>query len=86
MIKVVPPPKRAERITTGSRVRYKRLDDESIHDVLVGSETRAASPGAPRIVAASSPLGRALAGATIGTIVSAQLGGTLVEIEVLVVE
>jgi hypothetical protein len=84
-IKVVAPPKAAQAIASGTRVRYKRLDDDSIHDVVLGKESRAASPGSPRIVATSSPLGRALLGATTGTIVSAQLGADAVEIEVLAV-
>jgi len=82
-IKVVEPPKPAAKIAAGSRVRYKRLDDDTLHDVVLGKETRAATPTSPRVIALSSPLGRALFGATTGTIVSAQLGAENVEIEVL---
>ncbi|HVU04617.1 MAG TPA: GreA/GreB family elongation factor [Polyangiaceae bacterium] len=78
-----PPPPNAARITLGTRVKYRRLDDESEHDVVLGRESKAASPGSPRMIAQSSPLGRALVGATHGTIVSAQLGADTVEIEVL---
>jgi hypothetical protein len=84
-IKVVEPPKPATKIAAGSRVRYKRLDDDSEHDIVLGKESRAAGPGSPRVVALSSPLGHALFGATTGTIVSPQLGAETVEIEVLAV-
>jgi len=69
------------RIASGYRVRY-RLDDGTIHDVWVGT---APATGARdlHVVPLGSPVGRALLGATKGTVVPLMLGGRNVELEVL---
>jgi hypothetical protein len=71
----------AERIVAGYRVTY-RLDDGTVHDVFVG----VAPPGADasvHVAPLGGPLGRALLGATRGTVVPLMVGGRSAELEVL---
>lgn len=71
------------RVESGSRVTYRRLDDDSEHDVLIGA---ASAPPGVRAIPVGSPLASALLGATTGTVVSATIGGEAVELEVLTLE
>lgn len=74
----------AGRIAAGDRVRY-RLDDGSEHDVWVGTAPSSGGQGL-HVVPLGSPVGRALVGATRGTVVPLMLGGRSVELEVLEVK
>jgi hypothetical protein len=80
-IKRVAAPVPAGRIAAGHRVRY-RLDDDSVHDVWVGNAPPSGDKGL-HVVPLGSPLGRALLGATKGTVVPFMLAGRSVELEVL---
>lgn len=71
----------ANRIVSGYRVRY-RLDDGSVHDVWLGAAPASGAEGL-HIVPLGSPVGRALLGATKGTVVPFTLAGRGVELEVL---
>jgi transcription elongation GreA/GreB family factor len=79
-----PPPVPAERIVSGNRVRY-RLDDGSLHDVWLGAAPANGDQGL-HVVPLGSPVGRALLGATKGTVVPLMLAGRSVELEVLEVK
>lgn len=79
-----PPPAQAERIVSGNRVRY-RLDDGSLHDVWLGAAPANGDEGL-HVVPLGSPVGRALLGATKGTVVPLMLAGRNVELEVLEVK
>jgi transcription elongation GreA/GreB family factor len=68
-------------IASGHRVRY-RLDDGSVHDVWLGAAPSSGDQGL-HVVPLGSPVGRALLGATKGTVVPLTLGGRGVELEVL---
>jgi hypothetical protein len=81
-IKVANPVATTTRIGPGSRVVYRRLDDETEHEVVL-SQSNAPSTPTDRSVPLGSPLGKALLGATKGTIVAARLGSETVEIEVV---
>jgi hypothetical protein len=80
-VKRVEAPVPAGRIASGSRVRY-RLDDGTEHEVWVGSAPASGAKGV-QVVPIGSPVGRALVGATKGTVVPLTLGGRAVELEVL---
>jgi len=80
-VKVAAPVATAARIGQGSRVRYRRLDNDTEHEVVLSGA--AFAPGGERVIPIGSPLARALLGATKGTIVAARLGAENVEIEVL---
>ncbi|HEX4334832.1 MAG TPA: GreA/GreB family elongation factor [Polyangiaceae bacterium] len=80
-IKRVAPPVPAGRIVAGTRVRY-RLDDDTEHDVWVGNAPASGAQGF-HVVPLGSPVGRALIGATKGTVVPFMLAGKSVELEVL---
>jgi transcription elongation GreA/GreB family factor len=67
--------------SVGSRVTYRRLDDQSLNEVSIG-DPRSGSSGA-RVIPTSSPLALALRGATRGTLLSVMLGGRTVELEVI---
>ncbi|HVW28369.1 MAG TPA: hypothetical protein VHC69_23560 [Polyangiaceae bacterium] len=71
----------ARLIASGHRVRY-RLDDGSVHDVWLGAAPPSGDEGL-HVVPLGSPVGRALLGATKGTVVPLTLGGRGVELEVL---
>jgi hypothetical protein len=71
------------RVESGSRVTYRRLDDDSEHRVQIGA---ASAPPGVRAIPVGSPLASALLGATTGTVVSATIGGEAVELEVLTLE
>ncbi len=81
-MKAATPVVAATRIAAGSRVRYKRLDDDTEHEVVLA---KTSAPGAPgdRALPLGSPLARALLGATKGTIVATRLGAENVELEVV---
>ena len=83
-IKRVAPVVPAGRIASGHRVRY-RLDDDSVHEVWVGVAPAGGDKGL-HVVPLGSPLGRALLGATRGTMVPFMLAGRPVELEVLEVK
>lgn len=82
-VRRVAPAPQADRVAAGSRVKYRRLDDDTDHDVLLGEASTAPPGSAPRPVPIGSPLARALLGATKGTVVSVQLAGKAVELEVV---
>jgi hypothetical protein len=72
------------RVAIGCRVLYRRLDDGSEHDVVIGTPLRGVDTDATtRVLPAGSPLAQALFGATKGTIVPVTLGTRSVELEVL---
>jgi hypothetical protein len=83
-VKRVAPPVPLGRIAAGHWIRY-RLDDDSIHDVWLGNAPTAGEKGV-HVVPLGSPLGRALLGATKGTVVPFMLAGRAVELEVLEVK
>jgi hypothetical protein len=72
---------RAAVASVGSRVTYRRLDDQTLHEVSIG-EARS-GPSAAKVIPVSSPLALALRGATRGTVLSVMLGGRAVELEVV---
>jgi hypothetical protein len=80
-VKPPPPPVKVVRVQSGCRVQYRRLDDETNHDVVIGHNP-GKHPASSRVVPAASPLARALIGATKGTLVQVVLGGEPVDIEV----
>ena len=80
-VKRVEAPAPAGRIASGCRVRY-RLDDDTVHEVWVGAAPSSGDKGI-QVVPLGSPVGRALIGATKGTIVPLILAGRSVELEVL---
>jgi transcription elongation GreA/GreB family factor len=75
------PVAREATASVGSRVKYRRLDDGTEHEVSIGGPPESA--GSLRVIPASSPLALALRGATKGTVLSATLGGRAVELEVV---
>jgi hypothetical protein len=77
-----PPPPEPPRVAEGKTVKYRRLDDGAVHEIVLGSPSRA-DQRALRSVPMSSPLAQALVGATRGTLAAARLGGGIVELEVL---
>jgi transcription elongation GreA/GreB family factor len=85
-IAVKKPPPRAVTVSVGSRVRYLRLDDETEHDVTLATPKPGEPRGPSRKIPPGSPLGLALRGATQGSVVSFNLAGTPVEIEILSIE
>jgi hypothetical protein len=81
-VKPPAPPARVTRVAAGCRVQYRRLDDESAHDVVIGANA-GNHPTTARVVPTASPLARALVGATKGTVVQVMLAGEPVDLEVL---
>jgi hypothetical protein len=77
-----PAPPQHTRVAAGATVKYRRLDDGAVHEVVLGAPSRP-DQRALRVVPMSSPLAQALVGATRGTIASARLGSGTVELEVL---
>jgi hypothetical protein len=80
------PPKKEVRISVGSRVCYRRLDDGTEHVVVVGTPKPGDSDDSVRKVPPGSPLGLAMRGATTGTIISVILAGNPVELEIIAVD
>lgn len=78
-----PPPPPPLRISVGHHVRYRRLDDDSEHVVSIGATQEKHGTESVRVLPPGSPLAVALRGGTVGTIVTATLGGTPVELEVV---
>jgi transcription elongation GreA/GreB family factor len=66
-------------------VKYRNLDDESEHEVLIGAAEAGSDPKV-RALPLGSPVARALLGATKGTVVSATVAGAAIEIEVVDVQ
>jgi transcription elongation GreA/GreB family factor len=81
-VKPPSPPPRVVTVQSGCRVQYRRLDDETDHDVVIGVNA-SGHPKEARVVPAGSPLARALIGATKGTVVQVTLGGEPVDLEVV---
>ena len=81
-VKPPPPPPTFVRVQSGCRVQYRRLDDDTAHDVVIGANN-SGHPKESRVVPTASPLARALIGATKGTMVQVTLGGEPVDLEVL---
>lgn len=81
-VKPPPPPPTFVRVQSGCRVQYRRLDDDSAHDVVIGANN-SGHPKEARVVPSASPLARALIGATKGTVVQVTLGGEPVDLEVV---